>query len=43
MDVIITPVASAASYDGDDARRLWEITERLRGPFGQPRMTQSQW
>ncbi|WP_158603034.1 SDR family NAD(P)-dependent oxidoreductase [Jiangella rhizosphaerae] len=28
------PVASSqASYDRDDARRLWELTERLRGPF----------
>ncbi|AYY13743.1 SDR family NAD(P)-dependent oxidoreductase [Actinobacteria bacterium YIM 96077] len=26
--------SSNASYDVEDARRLWEITERLRGPFG---------
>lgn len=32
-----TPVQSSpASYDLDDALRLWQITETLRGPFGVP-------
>ena len=31
-----TPTRSSPeSYDTDAARRLWEITETLRGPFGQ--------
>ncbi|WP_281387660.1 hypothetical protein [Nonomuraea rhodomycinica] len=25
--------SSAAPYDQATARRLWEVTERLRGPF----------
>jgi NAD(P)-dependent dehydrogenase (short-subunit alcohol dehydrogenase family) len=27
--------SSSESYDNDVARRLWEVTEALRGPFGQ--------
>jgi len=27
--------SSSESYDNDVARRLWEATEALRGPFGQ--------
>lgn len=27
--------SSAESYDNDVARRLWEVTEAIRGPFGQ--------
>jgi NAD(P)-dependent dehydrogenase (short-subunit alcohol dehydrogenase family) len=31
----ITTPSSPESYDNDVARRLWEVTETLRGPFGQ--------
>jgi NAD(P)-dependent dehydrogenase (short-subunit alcohol dehydrogenase family) len=30
-----TTRSSSQSYDTDAARRLWEVTESLRGPFGQ--------
>ena len=30
-----TTRSSSESYDNDAARRLWEVTEALRGPFGQ--------
>jgi NAD(P)-dependent dehydrogenase (short-subunit alcohol dehydrogenase family) len=30
-----TTRSSSESYDSDVARRLWEVTEALRGPFGQ--------
>jgi hypothetical protein len=30
---LTTTRSSAESYDHDTARRLWEVTEALRGPF----------
>jgi len=30
-----TTRSSSESYDNDVARRLWEVTEAIRGPFGQ--------